>query len=180
MKLLYILKESLFESVSSVNKEVSDMFEKDPSLANQVFDTLGFNKLRKEYSPLIINLVWKRLAKKGISNADSLIGTRDTINEKDFIKFWSNVKNEDIEGLIDFFKSEKQKSLDSYNKHKGEFDSSTGAFTSNDTSFFDKKINDLQTLLKQNQQAIELYSKYIEKTGSKDLEGFLDFIKNKK
>ena len=32
----------------------------------------------------------------------------------------------------------------------------------------------------QKQQAVELYSKYIEKTGSKDLEGFLDFIKNKK
>ena len=141
---------------------VEELFESNPELANSVYEALGFNNLRKEYSNVIIDQVWKRLASEGITNADSLIGTRETINNKDFNKFWSAVKDVDIQNVINFFESEKQKALDSYSKYKGEFDPTTGTFTSNDTSFFDNKIKDLNTLLQQKQQAQQLYSQYLD------------------
>lgn len=147
---------------TSIKPGVSELFESNPELANKVYEALGFNELRKKYSNLLIGQVWKRLAKEGITNADSLIGTRETIENKDFNKFWSNVKDEDIINTIKFFENEKQKNLDSYNKYKGEFDPTTGTFTSNDTSFFDNKIKDLQTILQQKQQALQLYSQYLD------------------
>lgn len=142
--------------------QIQDGFNENPELANAVYEALGFNNLRKEYSNIIIDQVWKRLANEGITNADSLIGTRDTINNKDFNKFWSNVKDVDIQNVIKFFESEKQKALDSYSKYKGEFDPTTGTFTSNDTSFFDKKIEDLETILQQKQQAQQLYQSFLD------------------
>ena len=158
-------------------KEMST--ESNPKLANAVYEALGFNNLRKEYSNIIIDQVWKRLSSEGITNADFLIGTRDTINNKDFNKFWSAVKDVDIQNVINFFKSEKQKALNSFDKYKGEFDPTTGTFTSNDTSFFDKKIKDLETLLQQKQQAQQLYSQYLEETGKQDIEGFKKFAENR-
>ena len=150
------------EFPSSIKPGVSELFDQNPELANAVYEALGFNNLRKEYSNIIIDQVWKRLANEGITNADSLIGTRETINNKDFNKFWSAVKDVDIQNVIKFFESEKQKALDSYSKYKGEFDPTTGTFTSNDTSFFDNKIKDLNTLLQQKQQAQQLYQSFLD------------------
>jgi hypothetical protein len=151
-----------FPKFKVIKPGVEELFESNPELADAVYEALGFNNLRKEYSNVIIDQVWKRLANEGITNADSLIGTRETINNKDFNKFWSAVKDVDIQNVINFFESEKQKALDSYSKYKGEFDPTTGTFTSNDTSFFDKKIKDLNTLLQQKQQAQQLYSQYLD------------------
>ena len=147
-----------------LNKQIAinNLFNENESLANAVYEALGFNDLRKEYSNIIIDQVWKRLASEGITNADSLIGTRDTINNKDFNKFWATVKDEDIQNVINFFESEKQKALDSYSKYKGEFDPTTGTFTSNDTSFFDNKIKDLNILLQQKQQATFMFSEFLD------------------
>jgi hypothetical protein len=88
----------------------------------------------------LIGIVWERLAKEGITNADSITGTRATIDDVDFDKFWSNVTKEDLENLKKVYETEKQKQLDLYDKFKGAFDPSTGTITSNDTSFFDNKI----------------------------------------
>ena len=162
--------------VTEIKSGVKELFESNPELANEVYEALGFNDLRKEYSNIIIDQVWKRLANEGITNADSLIGTRDTINNKDFTKFWSAVKDEDIQNVINFFESEKQKALDSYSKYKGEFDPTTGTFTSNDTSFFDNKIKDLNILLQQKQQAQQLYSQYLDT--KQDIESFNKWIKS--
>jgi len=52
---------------------------------------------RKQLGDKIIDTVWDRLAKEGITNADDLIGTRATIDNKDFNKFWSNVTIEDLQ-----------------------------------------------------------------------------------
>lgn len=156
------LQELGITAIESAKPGVEELFESNPELASAVYEALGLNNLRKEYSNVIIDQVWKRLASEGITNADSLIGTRETINNKDFNKFWSAVKDVDIQNVISFFKSEKQKALDSYSKYKGEFDPTTGTFTSNNTSFFDNKIKDLNTLLQQKQQAQQLYSQYLD------------------
>lgn len=157
-------------------KPIEQLFNENPELANSVYEALGFNNLRKEYSNVIIDQVWKRLASEGITNADSLIGTRETINNKDFNKFWSAVKDVDIQNEISFFESEKQKALDSYSKYKGEFDPTTGTFTSNDTSFFDNKIKDLKALLQQKQQALEVYSQYLEQNPNGNVEQFKSWV----
>jgi hypothetical protein len=103
---------------------------------------------RKKIGNLVIDYVWSRLAKQGITNADPIIGTRDTIENVDFDKFWSNVLPEDLQNSKDFFIREKEKQLKSFEKYKGEFDPTTGAFTSNDTSFYDNKIKDIDAELK--------------------------------
>jgi hypothetical protein len=105
-------------------------------------------KRRKRLSQEVIHTIWERLAKQGINNADNIIGTRDTIDNIDFDKFWSNVTKEDLQNLKKSYETQKQKELDLYNKFKGEFDPTTGTFTSNDTSFFDNKIKDVVEELK--------------------------------
>ncbi|MCA9495374.1 MAG: hypothetical protein KC589_00390 [Nanoarchaeota archaeon] len=154
--------QEIYNNAPMIEPGVSELFESNEEFANQIYEALGFNNLRKEYSNVIIDQVWKRLASEGITNADSLIGTRETINNKDFNKFWSAVKDVDIQNVINFFELQKQKALDSYSKYKGEFDPTTGTFTSNDTSFFDKKIEDLETILQQKQQAQQQYSQYLD------------------
>lgn len=102
---------------------------------------------RKSLANQIIDYVWDRLAKQGITNADSIIGTRDTIENVDLDKFWSNVIPEDLQRLKKSYEQEKQKQIDSFEKYKGEFDPTTGTFTSDDTSFYDKKIKDIDAEL---------------------------------
>ena len=95
---------------------------------------------KKALGQELIGIVWNRLAKQGVTNADALIGTRETIDNVDFDKFWSNITKEDLENLKKTIELKKQEQLDLYDKFKGEFDPSTGTITSNDTSFFDAKI----------------------------------------
>lgn len=57
----------------------------------------NLNEVRKKYNQLLISIVWRRLAEKGIDNADSMIGTRDSIDDQDFDKFWDNVDISDLE-----------------------------------------------------------------------------------
>lgn len=102
---------------------------------------------RKRLSNAVIGYVWDRLAKQGITNADSIIGTRDTIENVDLDKFWSNVIPEDLQRLKKFYEQEKQKQIASFKKYKGEFDPTSGTFTSNDTSFYDNKIKDVDAEL---------------------------------
>ena len=52
--------------------------------------------LKNQYAQILIERVWKRMAKDGILNADNIIGTRETIENKDFEKFWQNVTEADI------------------------------------------------------------------------------------
>lgn len=95
----------------------------------------------------IIHTVWERLAKQGISNADSIIGTRNTIDNVDFDKFWRSVTKEDLENLKKSYQEQRQKQIDEFEKFKGSFNPSTGNFTSNDTSFLDNKIKDVDAEL---------------------------------
>ncbi len=105
-------------------------------------------ELRNKYASYVINYVWERLAQDGITNADEIIGTRETIENKDFEKFWNNVKAEDIQVIINNYKEEKKQAIAQYEKFKGEFDPSTGMFTTNDYSFWDEKISELEELEK--------------------------------
>ncbi len=106
-------------------------------------------ELKNGYAPLIISYVWERLAKDGILNADDLIGTRETIENIDFEKFWDNVRKEDIQNVINNYKGQREQQLIEFEKHKGElFNPQNGEFISDDTSFFDKKISDLEVLMK--------------------------------
>lgn len=57
----------------------------------------NLDEVRKKYNQLLIPIVWRRLAEKGIDNADSMIGTRDTIDDQDFDKFWDNINVSDLE-----------------------------------------------------------------------------------
>lgn len=109
---------------------------------------------RKKINQDLIDIVWKRLAKNGIDNADNLIGTRESIEEKDFDKFWSNVTKEDLQELKSLYESKKQEQLELFDKFNGEFDPSTGTITSNDTTFFDDKIQAVESLLGQPQEDV--------------------------
>lgn len=109
--------------------------------------------LKNKYSQELINIVWKRLAQEGITNADDLIGTRETIENTDFEKFWQSVKNEDIEKLIASYQENKKQQLAEFEKYKGKYNEGdfvpeTGTMISQDTSWWDNKISDLETLLK--------------------------------
>ena len=99
--------------------------------------------LKNKYAGEIIGLVWKRLSIEGITNADNLIGTRDTIENVDFEKFWQNVKEIDIQRLIEHYLKSKESQLSDFEKFSDGFNPATVSFTSNDTSFFDQKISDL-------------------------------------
>jgi hypothetical protein len=110
-------------------------------------DTKADIERKKSLSQELIGFVWDRLAKNGITNADSVIGTRNTIDGVDFNKFWSNVTKEDLQNLKKSYEDQKQEQLDLYNKFKGKFDPSTGTLTSNDTSFFDNKIKNVDAEL---------------------------------
>ncbi len=109
--------------------------------------------LRNKYSQEIIDYVWKRLAKEGITNADSIIGTRDSIKNEDFEKFWNSVKEEDIRNLMTSYEKNKAQQLGDFEKYKdkyqeGDFVPEIGASISQDTSWWDNKISDLNSLLK--------------------------------
>ena len=104
-------------------------------------------KAKKALGQELISIVWDRLAKQGVTNADSIIGTRETIDNVDFNKFWSNVTKEDLQNLKKNIELKKQEQLDLYDKFKGAFDPSTGTITSNDTSFFDAKIQTIDAEL---------------------------------
>lgn len=123
-------------------------------IGEHVFELLLNDKeLKNKYSQELIDQVWKRLAKEGIANTDELIGTRQTIENADFEKFWQFVKNEDIEKLIASYKENKKQQLAEFEKYKdkyneGDFVPETGTMISQDTSWWDNKIADLETLFK--------------------------------
>ena len=114
----------------------------------------------------IIHTVWERLAKQGISNSDSLIGTRDTIDYVDFDKFLRSFTKEDLVNLKKSYQEQKQKQIDEFEKFKGSFNPSTGNFTSNDTSFLDNKIKDVDAEL----AALEKQSPSTDVVASQELE----------
>tara|TARA_B100001179_G_C18466898_1_gene349624 strand:+ start:231 stop:680 length:450 start_codon:yes stop_codon:yes gene_type:complete len=105
-----------------------------------------FQKLKEKYSGELINVVWQRLAEEGIDNADELIGTRLTINNIDSEKFWSSVKQEDIEKQIIFYESQIDKQLENYKKYGDEFVPERGEFINNDTSYLENKIKELNEI----------------------------------
>lgn len=105
-------------------------------------------EIKNKYASILISSIWERLAKEGINNADEMIGTRATIENEDFQKFWSNVKEEDIQGLIDYYNKQREQSLEEFEKFKGEFNPATGQFTSSNTSFWDNNISELEELKK--------------------------------
>jgi hypothetical protein len=128
-------------------------------------------EIKKSLSQQLISFVWDRLAKQGITNADSVIGTRDTIDNKDFDKFWNNITKEDLQNLKKVYETKKQEQLDLYNKFKGKFDPSTGTITSNDTSFFDNKIKDINNLLSIYLTEDESLHKWFKRKGAPGKEG---------
>ena len=137
---------------SDVSKEdflyvIADEVQNETPVVNDIEVKKADIERKKSLSQELISFVWDRLAKKGITNADSVVGTRDTIDGVDFNKFWSNVTKEDLQNLKKSYETQKQKELDLYNKFKGEFDPSTGTITSNDTSFFDNKIKNVDAEL---------------------------------
>lgn len=119
-----------------------------------VFELLLNNKdLKNKYSQEIIDYVWKRLASEGITNADSIIGTRESIKNEDFEKFWNSVKEEDIKNLITAYEDNKARQLKNFETYKnkyqeGDFVPELGEMLSQDTSWWDSKISDLNSLLK--------------------------------
>jgi hypothetical protein len=113
---------------------------------------ININDLRNKYSQDLIHEVWVRLAKEGITNADAIIGTRSTINNIDFEKFWNVVRPEDIENLIKSYEYAQEKCLANFKNYKNKSDENSfvaeiGEFISDDTSFFDNKIADAKILL---------------------------------
>jgi len=134
----YLTFEEMPSEVSKI--EAKAAVEVAPAEVKEEEVTGSDIETKKSLGQELISIVWDRLAKQGITNADTLIGTRETIGNVDFDKFWSNVTREDLQNFKEAIELEKQKQLDLYNKFKGEFDPSTGTFTSNDTSFFDNKI----------------------------------------
>lgn len=109
--------------------------------------------LKNKYSQELIDYVWKRLEQEGITNADDIIGTRKTIENEDFDKFWNSVKNVDIKNLIASYEQSKKQQLQDFEKYQGKYNEGyfvpeIGAMISQDTSWWDNKINKLNLLLK--------------------------------
>jgi hypothetical protein len=130
--------------------------ETTPTTSNQSeIDKKADIERKKRVGDMVIDYVWKRLANQGITNADPIIGTRDTIDNVDFDKFWSNVLPEDLQNLIKFFEEQKKQQLQSFEKYQGAFDPTTGTFTSDDTSFYDNKIADVDAELKAVEQSLK-------------------------
>jgi GNAT superfamily N-acetyltransferase len=144
-------KESdTIDPISSISPELSRIAERQSTASQQApvaEEAKADIERKKSLSQELIGFVWDRLAKNGITNADSVIGTRNTIDGVDFNKFWSNVTKEDLQNLKKSYEDQKQEQLDLYNKFKGAFDPSTGTITSSDTSFFDNKIKNVDAEL---------------------------------
>ncbi len=109
---------------------------------------LAEKDIKNKYANFVISEVWKRLASEGIENVDSLIGTRETIENKDSEKFWKNVKKEDIQKIIDGINELKVRQLEDFIKNGPGFDIMKGEFRSDDTSFLDTRISELKEILK--------------------------------
>ncbi len=106
---------------------------------------------RDRISNFLIGIVWERLAKEGITNADPIIGTRATITNADFDKFWSNVKTEDLQKLKRLFEEQKVAELARVDElGEGAFDPKTGNLidtASNIESYYNNLISDVSSEL---------------------------------
>ena len=112
-------------------------------------DSEELTTLKLKYSQELIGVLWTRLANNGITNADNLIGVRETINNVDADKFWSNVTREDLNTLLAKYEDMKQEQLDDFVNNGSEeykFIAEKGTFASSDTSFFDNKIKEITEL----------------------------------
>lgn len=112
-------------------------------------DNEELTALKTKYSQELIGVLWTRLADNGITNADNLIGVRETINNVDADKFWSNVTREDLDTLLAKYEDMKQEQLDDFVNNGSEeykFIAEKGTFASSDTSFFDNKIKEITEL----------------------------------
>jgi ParB-like chromosome segregation protein Spo0J len=124
--------------------------------AQQGSAEVGDIERRKRMSGSLISVLWARLAKEGIQNADPIIGTRETIDNVDYDKFWQNVTKEDLESLKGKYLKMKQDQLEAFErqgKEEGKFDPQSGVFTSSDASFYDNKIKDVDAELAAQQVA---------------------------
>jgi hypothetical protein len=143
-------KGKYFDPETQMVFSSEELFKKWKEGSESVIDNMD---LKNKYSQEIIDYVWKRLAKEGISNADDVIGTRDSIKNEDFEKFWNSVKNEDIQNLMSAYKNNKAKQLENFETYKGKYQEGDfvpelGEMLSRDTSWWDDKISDLNSLLK--------------------------------
>ena len=112
-------------------------------------DSEELTALKLKYSQELIDILWTRLVNNGITNADNLIGVRETINNVDADKFWSNVTREDLDMLLAKYEANRQEQLDDFVTNGSEeykFIEEKGMFTSSDTSFFDNKIKEVTEL----------------------------------
>ena len=168
---LFKKKKSEDEIYDKYDKLITPLLEvTKPTEAKGITDIEAKKSLGQE----IISIVWDRLAKQGVTNADSIIGTRNTIENVDFDKFWSNVTKEDLQNLKKNIELNKQEQLDLYEKFKGAFDPSTGTITNNDTSFFDAKIKTIDAELADLEAKKDAENKPAEAKGTPDVVSLLD------
>ena len=107
-------------------------------------DSEELTALKTKYSQELIGVLEARL-----DNANNLIGVRETINNVDADKFWSNVTREDLDTLLAKYEDMKQEQLDDFVNNGSEeykFIAEKGTFASSDTSFFDNKIKEITEL----------------------------------
>lgn len=107
-------------------------------------DNEKLTALKTKYSQELIGVLEARL-----DNANNLIGVKETINNVDADKFWSNVTREDLDTLLAKYEGMKQEQLDDFVNNGSEeykFIAEKGTFASSDTSFFDNKIKEITEL----------------------------------
>ena len=144
-----LLKTPEISEISELSNNCEEITETENKKLKNL-EQLEEVNLKNKYSQELISIIWKRLLEKeSITNADDIIGTRITIDNIDFNKFWSSVKKQDLEDLIRFYKNNKAEQLIdfvNYGSEEMKFIPEKGIFTSADTSFFDNKISELQKI----------------------------------
>jgi len=142
--------EGYFDTKTQACWDSEELFKKSLENSELVIEN---KELKNKYSQELIDFVWKRLEQEGITNADDIIGTRKTIENEDFDKFWNSVKNEDVKNLVASYEQSKKQQLQDFEKYQGKYNegdfvSEIGVMISQDTSWWDNKINKLNLLLK--------------------------------
>ncbi len=138
-----------FDAKTQACWDSEELFKKSLENSELVIEN---KELKNKYSQELIGFVWKRLAQEGITNADDIIGTRKTIENEDFEKFWNSVKNEDIKNLVASYEQSKKQQLQDFEKYQGKYNDGDfvpeiGAMISQDTSWWDNKIGELSAFL---------------------------------
>jgi hypothetical protein len=184
MKLIDILIEEV--NSQKIKQEVEDLLDSNPELANDVFDALGFKSYPKkgtsEYNDaervLELEMMLDELGNEKLRGSfeflDILVKATKLPGFIDRYVGWRKYYNviTDMETLVGIYGHVKEK--EGYTQPESALQELLKLIKKHVKEY---KIDVITP--QQKQQAVDQFSMYVEKTGSKDISGFKNFIKKK-